>query len=52
MRGAMFCLLLLLGLGGCTARAVRCEGPLRPINTRAAPQDTRTPPIDRRVNAP
>jgi len=52
MRSAMLCLLLFLVLGGCTTRVVRCEGPLRPINTRAAPQDTPTPPIDRRVKVP
>lgn len=32
MRSGLLCLLLYVGLGGCTAHGVRCDGPLQPIN--------------------
>jgi hypothetical protein len=34
----LLCLLVCLGLGACTAHAVRCDGPLQPINAPAAVQ--------------
>jgi len=32
MRSGLLCLLLYVGLGGCTAHGVRCDGPLQSIN--------------------
>jgi len=38
MRSGLLCLLLYVGLGGCTAHGVRCDGPLQPINTTTPAQ--------------
>jgi hypothetical protein len=49
MRSGLLCLLLYVGLGGCTAHGVRCDGPLRPINAvspaQSGPQHTENPTV-------
>jgi len=36
IRTELLCLLVCLGLGACTSHAVRCDGPLQPINAPPA----------------
>jgi|HubBroStandDraft_1064217.scaffolds.fasta_scaffold30780_3 hypothetical protein len=33
----LICIVLCLGLGACTPRALRCDGALQPINTAPVP---------------
>jgi hypothetical protein len=38
----LICIVLCLGLGACTPRALRCDGALQPINTASVPAAERT----------
>jgi len=38
MRSCLLCLVIYMGLAGCTAHGVRCDGPLQPINATAPAQ--------------
>jgi hypothetical protein len=42
MRSRLLCLLLYVGLGGCTGHGVRCDAPLQPIN---APEPAQNVPL-------
>jgi hypothetical protein len=41
MRSGVLCLLLYIGLAGCTAHGERCDGPLQPINIPAQHEPVR-----------
>jgi len=49
MRSGLLCLLLYVGLGGCTAHGVRCDGPWQPINgpvpARSGPSHPESPVV-------
>jgi hypothetical protein len=46
MRSALLCLFLTLGLAGCAAHGVRCEGSFEPVNVTPQPQGVRALPAD------
>jgi hypothetical protein len=47
MRCSLIWLVWLLGLGGCTAHSLRCDGSLIPINSHTGPTATEAHPASK-----